>query len=141
MSLAGPDFGVEEMLLWLESQTIPVIALLVFALCYGLAAIVFFAVQTLSRRPIAEQLSATTPVMLTQAKKWIAEAPGPPSLLVINPIASRCAAHLRAEDLLRCGISTRPMSAAGQHETSRERDGTSGLPSATDILGECRHGR
>ena len=53
------------MLLWLESQTTPVIALLVFALCYLLAAIVFFVVETISRRPIAEQLSATTPVMLT----------------------------------------------------------------------------
>jgi Protein of unknown function (DUF4239) len=53
------------MLLWLESQTTPVIALLVFALCYVLAAIVFFAVETISRRPIAEQLSTTTPVMLT----------------------------------------------------------------------------
>ena len=36
------------MLLWLAST--PVIALLVFALCYLLAAIVFFAVQTISRR-------------------------------------------------------------------------------------------
>jgi hypothetical protein len=53
------------MLLWLESQPTPVIALLVFALCYLLAAIVFFAVATISRRPIAQQLSATTPVMLT----------------------------------------------------------------------------
>jgi hypothetical protein len=53
------------MVLWLESQTTPVIALLVFALCYLLAAIVFFVVETISRRPIAEQLSATTPVMLT----------------------------------------------------------------------------
>ena len=41
------------------------IVLLVFAICYVLAAIVFFAVKTISRRPIAEQLNATTPVMLT----------------------------------------------------------------------------
>jgi hypothetical protein len=53
------------MLLWLESQPIPVIAVLVFALCYVLAAIIFFAVATISRRPIGEQLNATTPVMLT----------------------------------------------------------------------------
>jgi hypothetical protein len=53
------------MLLWLESQPTAVIALLVFALCYVLAAIVFFSVATISRRPIAEQLNATTPVMLT----------------------------------------------------------------------------
>src|SRR5262245_31418057 len=65
MSLAGPAFWSEAMLFWLQSQTIPVIALLVFTLCYVLAAIVFFAVVTLSRWPIAEQLSATTPVMLT----------------------------------------------------------------------------
>jgi hypothetical protein len=36
------------MLLWIESQTTAVIALLVFALCYVLAAIVFFAVATIS---------------------------------------------------------------------------------------------
>jgi cytochrome bd-type quinol oxidase subunit 2 len=53
------------MLLWLESQTTVVIALIVFALCYTLAAIVFFAVNRISQRPIAEQLNATTPVMLT----------------------------------------------------------------------------
>src|SRR5919201_7112092 len=53
------------MLLWLESQSTAVIVLLVFAICYVLAAIVFFAVKTISRRPIAEQLNATTPVMLT----------------------------------------------------------------------------
>jgi hypothetical protein len=53
------------MLLWLESQTTPVIALLVFALCYLLAAIVFLAAMAISRRPIAEQLNAMTPVMLT----------------------------------------------------------------------------
>jgi hypothetical protein len=53
------------MLLWLESQSTAVIVLLVFAICYALGAIVFFAVKTISRRPIAEQLNATTPVMLT----------------------------------------------------------------------------
>jgi Protein of unknown function (DUF4239) len=53
------------MLLWLESQSTAVIVLLLFAICYALGAIVFFAVKTISRRPIAEQLNATTPVMLT----------------------------------------------------------------------------
>jgi hypothetical protein len=53
------------MLLWIESQATPVIALLVFALCYVLAAIVFFAVATISRLAIARKLNATTPVMLT----------------------------------------------------------------------------
>jgi hypothetical protein len=49
----------------MAASATPVIALLVFALCYVLAAIVFFAVRTISQRPIAEQLSGTTPVMLT----------------------------------------------------------------------------
>jgi hypothetical protein len=53
------------MLLWIESQPTPIIGVLVFALCYGLAGMVFFAVMTISGRPIAEQLNATTPVMLT----------------------------------------------------------------------------
>jgi len=53
------------MLLWIESQPTPLIALLVFALCYALAAIVFFVTATIFRRPIADQLNATTPVMLT----------------------------------------------------------------------------
>jgi hypothetical protein len=53
------------MLLWIESQPTPVIAVLDFALCYALAAIVFFVTATMSRRLIADQLKATTPVMLT----------------------------------------------------------------------------
>ena len=32
-------------------------------------------------------------------------------------------------------------SAQGQTETSRQRDGTAGLPSTADIFGECRHDR
>jgi hypothetical protein len=56
------------MLLWLESQSTAVIVLLVFATCYVLAAIVFFAVKTISRRSIAEQLNATTPVMLRRSR-------------------------------------------------------------------------
>src|SRR5262249_31878504 len=43
--------------------------------------------------------------------------------------------------LLRCGISICPMSAEGQTEKSRQRDGTAGLPSTADMLDECRHGR
>src|SRR5947207_13341796 len=53
------------MLLWLESQLTSTIALLVFALCYALAAIIFMAAATISRRPIAHELNATTRVMLT----------------------------------------------------------------------------
>jgi hypothetical protein len=33
------------------------------------------------------------------------------------------------------------MSQMGQYEPSRWRDGTSGLPSATDIFDDGRHGR
>jgi hypothetical protein len=56
--------GAEEMLLWLESQPTPIIALLVFGFCYALSAIVFFVAASLSKT-IAEQLNATSPVMLT----------------------------------------------------------------------------
>jgi hypothetical protein len=42
--------------------------------------------------------------------------------------------------LLRCESLEPPMSQLGQTEKSRQRDGTAGLPSTTDIFGECRHG-
>jgi hypothetical protein len=29
----------------------------------------------------------------------------------------------------------------GQSESSRQRDGTTGLPSTADVCGDCRHGR
>jgi hypothetical protein len=53
------------MIVWIESQQPAVIALLVFGICYVLAAIVFLAAAVVSRRPIAAALKATTPVMLT----------------------------------------------------------------------------
>jgi hypothetical protein len=53
------------MLLWLESQDTAVITVLVFALCYMLAAVVFFATRMTAHRPTAAELKATSPVMLT----------------------------------------------------------------------------
>ena len=53
------------MILWIESQNVAVIALIVFGLCYAIAALIFVAIVFVSRRPIASDLKATTPVMLT----------------------------------------------------------------------------
>ncbi len=53
------------MLLWLESQHTIVIALVLFGLCYLLAAIMFVAAAMISQRPVAAELKATTPVMMT----------------------------------------------------------------------------
>jgi hypothetical protein len=53
------------MLLWLESQDTSVIALLVFAFCYLLAAIILGVAVAFARHPVAHELSATTPAMLT----------------------------------------------------------------------------
>jgi hypothetical protein len=52
-------------ILWIESQNVAVIALIVFGLCYAIAALIFVAIVFVSRRPIASDLKATTPVMLT----------------------------------------------------------------------------
>jgi hypothetical protein len=51
--------------LWIESQSTPLIALLVFSLSYVLAAIIFLAIKAISRWRIAEELKGMTPVMLT----------------------------------------------------------------------------
>jgi hypothetical protein len=59
------QFGVKTMLLWIESQNTAVIALLGFGFCYALAAIIFGAAVVVSQRPIAVDLKATSPVMLT----------------------------------------------------------------------------
>jgi hypothetical protein len=52
-------------MVWIESQSILVIAIAVFTLCYALAAVIFLLVIALSRRRIGVELKATTPVMLT----------------------------------------------------------------------------
>ena len=56
---------IEDMILWIESQDTAVIALLVFALCYAIAAVVLAAAVIVSQRHIASGLKATSPVMLT----------------------------------------------------------------------------
>jgi hypothetical protein len=53
------------MLWWLESQDTAVIALLVFAFCYLLAAVILGVAVAFSRHPVSHELSATTPAMLT----------------------------------------------------------------------------
>jgi hypothetical protein len=53
------------MLSWVESQDAPVIALLVFAFCYLLAAFMFVVAALISRFAIARHVNATTPAMLT----------------------------------------------------------------------------
>jgi hypothetical protein len=50
---------------WIESQPTLVIALIVFAFCYLLAALVLFGVTVLSRSTIGGALHVTTPAMLT----------------------------------------------------------------------------
>jgi hypothetical protein len=53
------------MIHWIESQSISAIIGIVFALCYAAAGVVFGLAAALSRRPIAEQLKAISPVTLT----------------------------------------------------------------------------
>jgi hypothetical protein len=53
------------MLSWLESQETLVIALIVFAFCYLLAAFLFLALALLARTSVAGALHVTTPAMLT----------------------------------------------------------------------------
>jgi hypothetical protein len=54
-----------EMVGWIESQSIPLITLVIFACCYALAAITIAAVTLLSRRPVGEDLKMLSPVTLT----------------------------------------------------------------------------
>ena len=49
------------MFVWVESQSTMVIALLGFAFCYGLAAVIFVASRVASRWPIAKEFQAITP--------------------------------------------------------------------------------
>jgi hypothetical protein len=55
----------DRLLLWIESQPAIVIALITFGACYLCAAIVFVTAQILISKRIANELKATTPVMLT----------------------------------------------------------------------------
>jgi Protein of unknown function (DUF4239) len=53
------------MLHWVESQSIPSITLLVFGFCYVLALTTYGAAAILSRRALARELKAASPVTLT----------------------------------------------------------------------------
>src|SRR3954466_5466306 len=57
--------GTMGMIEWIEAQNVVTTALIVFALCYALAGIIFATTVLISGRPIAGDLKATTPVMLT----------------------------------------------------------------------------
>jgi hypothetical protein len=52
-------------MLWIEAQSTPVIALLVFGVCYMLTAAIFCLAAILSRRAVAQDLKAVVPVTLT----------------------------------------------------------------------------
>src|SRR5262249_49726443 len=51
-------------MLWVGMQSTGVIALVVFSLGYGVAAVLFGIARILGRRPIATDLKATSPAML-----------------------------------------------------------------------------
>jgi hypothetical protein len=55
----------DHLLLWIETQPAIVIALITFGVCYSCAAIVFVIARVLVSKRIANELKATTPVMLT----------------------------------------------------------------------------
>ncbi|WP_024513436.1 DUF4239 domain-containing protein [Bradyrhizobium sp. ARR65] len=55
----------DRLLLWIEAQPAIVIALITFGACYLCAAIVFVIARVSVSKPIANELKATTPVMLT----------------------------------------------------------------------------
>jgi hypothetical protein len=53
------------MMLWVESQSTAVIALVLFAICYALAAVAFALSALLARHRLAGDLKTLTPVLLT----------------------------------------------------------------------------
>jgi hypothetical protein len=71
----------DRLLLWIESQTSIVIALITFGACYLCAAMVLVIARVLVSKRIANELKATTPVMLTPLSVLTG--------LVIASIASR----------------------------------------------------
>jgi hypothetical protein len=56
---------LEQILVWIETQSYSIIAVIAFACCYAVAGIVFFLSRAIVGRRFTEQLKATTPVMLT----------------------------------------------------------------------------
>lgn len=57
--------GYDRLLLWIESQPAFIIALITFGACYVCVAIIFVIARVLVPKNIANELKATTPVMLT----------------------------------------------------------------------------
>jgi Protein of unknown function (DUF4239) len=55
----------DRLLLWIESQPAAVIALITFGACYLCATMIFVIAQVFVSKRIANELKATTPVMLT----------------------------------------------------------------------------
>ena len=53
------------MFLWIESQSTPVIVLLLLSFCYSLTALIFVGARIFPRYPVATYLKATNPAMLT----------------------------------------------------------------------------
>jgi amino acid transporter len=72
--------------LWIESQSTPVIVLLVLSLCYSLTGLVFVVARILPRYPLVTHLKATTPSMLTPLAAILA--------LIIAFLAARVWANL-----------------------------------------------
>src|SRR5262249_12542918 len=52
------------MISWLESQTVPVIVVLGYMLCFSMAAAIFMVGWLLSRTKLADDLSYITPILL-----------------------------------------------------------------------------
>src|SRR4051794_4672240 len=72
--------GSGTLMLWIEAQSTPVITLLVFGVCYMLAAAIFGLAAILSRRRVAQDLKAVAPVTLTPlgsswASLWFSSLP------------------------------------------------------------------
>lgn len=53
------------MLHWVESQSTPVITLVMFSFCYAMTIVIAGVALILARRPVAQQLKASSPVTLT----------------------------------------------------------------------------
>src|ERR1700742_371922 len=64
-SSLGSCMEFDRLLLWIESQPAIVIALITFGVCYLCAGIVFVIARVLVSKRMADELKATTPVMLT----------------------------------------------------------------------------
>lgn len=59
------NVALDRLLLWIEAQSPAIIALITFGICYACAAVIFAFARVVLPRRIADELKATTPVMLT----------------------------------------------------------------------------